>query len=201
MTSQEDLAFMKAYALLGISDWRQVARRTQVRAQRLLGNRLAEHEWDAATTIDSILNGRKGPKFIPMPNQAPAGIAHSFFMPTRIDADRTAFDLLVLCKDSADCLGFRFEPADHGVTNHAYGHIQMNRRMDGSALAVSGLPQWVPTSYPAFPLRTSTPVEIFLSMVTSIHGYRKDMAALLQRVIPAAGSRQVYEKMLEAAMI
>jgi hypothetical protein len=199
MLSSEDIAFMKSYALQGVSDWRHVGQAIQARAFRLLGKRLAQHENDAKSAIDSILSGMQDRRFIPMPRPRRAGLEHSFFMPIRIDDDRTAFDLLLLC-EGQHCLGFRFEPADPGETTHGYGHIQMNRRMDSYTLQVSGLPEWVPTSYPAFPLRTSEPMGMFLSMVTSVHGYRTGMRELLLRIRSAAGSRRVYE-MLEAAMI
>jgi len=141
----------------------------------------------------------KSVKFIPMPGEQPSGIEHAFFMPIRIDDERTAFDLLLLCPREK-CLGFRFEPGDSGDTTHGYGHIQMNRAMCGGDLPVEGLPDWVPKSYPAFPLRTSEPLEMFLSMATSIHGYRKRMLDLLLNIVPAPGNRLTYERLLEKAM-
>jgi len=199
MPTADDIDFMKAYAVRGISDWRHAGEQVRTRAIRLLGNRLAQREEEAKATIESIVSGMKGTRFIPMPNRRPDDIEYCFFMPITYDAG-TAFDLLILCSDN-NCLGFRFEPADPRLTTHGYGHIQMNRRMEGGTLAVGGLPEWVPTSYPAFPLRTSEPIKIFLSMVTAIHGYPKFMDDVLQKTIPAAGNRQVYARMLEAAMV
>jgi hypothetical protein len=200
MLSNDTIAFMRRYALQGVADWRDdVPNTTKTRARDLLHNLLGESDYDATTTIESVLGGTKSAKFIPMPGEQPSGIEHSFFMPIRIDAARAAFDLLLLCPHEK-CLGFRFEPGDSGDTTHSYGHIQMNRAMFGGDLKIEGLPAWVPKSYPAFPLRTSEPLEMFLSMATSIHGYRKRMLDLLLKIIPAPGDRLTYERLLDKAM-
>jgi hypothetical protein len=209
MPSDEAINFMKAYALRGIRDWRHASSAIKTRAQRLLPDRLAQSDREAEATIYSIRKGMKKARFIPMPDPQPSRIDHSFFMPIRIDDNRTAFDLLILCPlargtavqaTTEKCLGFRFEPADADDTTHAYGHVQMNRAMEGGELMVGCLPDWVPESYPAFPLRTSEPLEMFLSLATSIHGYRRRMTELLMNIIPAAGSRRTYELLLEKAM-
>jgi hypothetical protein len=200
MPTADDIAFMKAYAIRGVKDWAQergAMSDVHTRAYRLLGNGLAQSEPDAKATIDSVVGGAPRTKFIPMPNKRPREIEHCFFMPMH-DRHGMAFELLILCFNGKT-LGFRFEPADIDATTHCYAHVQMNRFMQGGMLAVSGLPDWVPTSYPAFPLRSSEPIEMFLSMLTAIHGYPKFMDRVLQTA-PIA-SRQAYAARLKAAML
>jgi len=66
-------------------------------------------------------------------------------------------------------------------------------------MEVKGIPQWVPDSYPAFPIRSSEPLRMFLSMATSIHGYERGMIPLLQDVFEnrptqAAGYLEVLKE-------
>ncbi len=152
---------------------------------------------EAEVTIEVMNSGTTNTRFIPMPNPRPNDIEYSFFMPISTSSG-TAFDLLLLCRGDY-WFGFRFEPADR--TTHEYGHIQMNRRMRGGEVCIPGPPEWLPTSYPAFPLRTSEPMQMFLSMIVSIHGYPKFMDDVLKKTIAAPGRRQVVSEMLQSAMI
>jgi hypothetical protein len=61
----------------------------------------------------------------------------------------------------------------------------MNQKMlrGDNRLTIDDLPTWVPTSYPAFPLRSSDPIEMFLSMTTSVHGYEGGIIEILQEAL------------------
>jgi hypothetical protein len=163
-----------------------------------LGNNLAEDEPEASNTIHAIRGGTRKQLFIPMPTIYHTGIEQCFFLPIREANDKTSFDLLLLC-EANNCLGFRFEPAQLGT--HDYGHIQLNRKMLGQTLPVEGLPDWVPESYPAFPLRTSDPVEMFLSMATSVHGYRRGMSELLRDVLNEPAKLKRYLDSMQQSMV
>src|SRR6266850_8483675 len=166
MAIDEAIGFMKIYARRGVSDWKaKVQDATKKRARLLLGpNNIADNEPEAFNTIEAVRGGARKQLFIPMPTVYHTGIEQCFFLPLYEAADKAAFDLLLLC-EADNCLGFRFEPAQLGT--HDYGHVQMNRKMLRKSFHVNGLPPWVPESYPAFPLRTSEPLAMFLSMATS----------------------------------
>jgi hypothetical protein len=134
-----------------------------------------------------------------MPNIHHDGIEQCFFLPVNEPvANRPAFDLLLLCLAEPHCLGLRFEPAQTGT--HEYGHVQMNRKMMVNAIEVVGIPNWIPESYPALPLRTSDPFQLFLSMATSVHGYRLGMTELFENVIPEPRKRKKYLDELNEVM-
>jgi hypothetical protein len=177
MVSQDAIDLMKPYAIHGIKDWSKVKDVVRNRARKLLANHLAENEAEAMNAIAVVQGAKRPGMFIPMPNINHKGIVHCFFQPLPAQNDQASFDLLLLCEGN-HCLGFRFEPAQLGT--HTYPHIQMNRKMLHKELEVPGIPNWVPTSYPAFPLHTSDPLRMFLSMTTSIHGYRKGMSEIVQ---------------------
>lgn len=199
MDTDNDIALMKAYAVLGMNEWRHAGQEIKEKASRLLGKRLAQNDGQAEAAIKSLVRDEKRPYFIPMPQPRP-DIAYSYFMPMS-DEVGTSFDLLLHCRDDK-WLGFRFEPADPKASSHNYGHIQMNRRMEGGgSIAVPGAPDWLPTSYPAFPLRSSDPVEMFLSMITSVHGYPKFISKILDRAQLSPRLRLNYKNLLSRMMI
>jgi hypothetical protein len=51
-------------------------------------------------------------------------------------------------------------------------------------MEVTGIPQWLPNHYPAFPIRSSEPLPMFLSMATSVHGYETGMKTILPQLFP-----------------
>jgi len=202
MPAQDAIEFMMAYAKRGVRYWESAVKdATKTRALRLLQNQVATNDDEVKVIINSVRSGAKRVLYVPMPKAHRADIELCLFLPVRVDDNKTSFELLMLLESDERCLAFRFEPADPGDTTHGYGHIQMNRRMEGGVRDVAGLPGWVPKSYPAFPLRTSEPIEMFLSMVTSIHGYRKGIVDLLDEVIPDPGPRKKYVEMLKRAML
>lgn len=164
---------MKRYAMHGIAHWGHntpdhVKQRAAI---ALSSSNIAENDHEVQQTIKTLNAAAR--KFIPMPRINHAGILSCFFLPIRTangENVRFAFDLFLLV-DNENCLGFRFEPADSPDYAHAYGHVQMNCKMLGGSLTVNGIPQWLPDSYPAFPICSSDPLQMFLSMTTSVHGY------------------------------
>jgi hypothetical protein len=184
----EDL--MTRYARRGIANWGDAPNHVKQRAMAALSNNIATHVHEVQQTIKTL--NAAGRKFIPMPRINHDGILFCFFLPMRVvngENVRFAFDLFLLIDDE-HCLGFRFEPADPPDHSHAYGHVQMNRGMLGGNLPVNGIPEWVPDSYPAFPICSSDPLQMFLSMATSLHGYGSGYVGGMQDILREAFQNQ-----------
>jgi hypothetical protein len=176
MSSLDYIDLMKLYARAGIADWTAAHWELRSRAMRCLGAGIAEKFEQARVTIDTIYNSQNLHQlsFIPMPKVSHGGIDRCFFLPVReYDGveETVTFELFVLVART-DCLAFRFEPAHRlPLTRHGYGHVQMSRKMLRRTIEVLGIPQWLPNTYPAFPISTSDPLRMFLAMATAVHGY------------------------------
>ena len=187
MATPDYLELMRLYARRGIADWSKTHIELRRRASRCLGNAIAENDAQASITIHTLYNGTNTDKlrFIPMPKHPSKGIDRCFFLPVReMQAggnETVAFELLLLVART-DCLAFRFEPAHPGRTLHDYGHMQLSRKMLRKSLAVTGIPDWLPDTHPAFPVLASEPLKVFLCMVTAVHGYTTGCTAVLQDI-------------------
>lgn len=181
---------MFGYARKGLLDWSKAPPEIRNRAKQCLENKIADGEPEASLTIKAALGGATDGrlKFIPMPKvpDNDKDYARSFFLPmsdSKNGAARAAFDLFILV-DVRNSLGFRFEPADEPAFAHNYVHVQMNRKMIRGGLAAAGIPEWIPASYPAFPIRTQGPLQMFLAMATAVHGRdEKGVASLIQQAL------------------
>ena len=192
---------MKLYARRGIADWNAAPDKSKRIASFALANKIAQNEPQANRTIDANLKagGDERCLFIPMPRVNHADILHSFFLPIMQD-DKLAIDLLLII-GSQQSLGFRFEPADPPEWAHGYGHVQLNRTMFRKTMEVVGIPGWLPDHYPAFPIRSSEPLPMFLSMTTSVHGYETGMKRILPELFPnEPGTAKQYLVELKAAV-
>ena len=161
---------MKQYALLGLHDWRENTEEgIRQRARECLGNRILSTDWELHTEV-----GRpRLAKFFPMPKFGYGrDIEHCFFLPKLYENDGIeswTFVLFVLVQEQ-NCLAFRFEPAGRDGGRHDYAHMQFCRSIIGEELLLSGIPDWIPERDPAFPLPSSDPTKLFLSMATAVHG-------------------------------
>jgi hypothetical protein len=173
MPSLDVWYLLRLYARRGIAEWRSSRDVNGVRrrVQECLGIAIAERDddlWTLSVNYNEANLDRM--MFIPMPKPG-RGIERCFFLPIRSgDEQPVAFELFLLVKERK-CLAFRFEPAHHPSTRHGYGHVQMSRKMLKRTIEVQGIPEWLPDSYPAFPISTSNPLKMFLGMATAIHGY------------------------------
>lgn len=176
--SQDLIALLKQYARRGIQDWKSERlnaeqKQAKEKARLTLNHaRIIEAPEQADIFINNVVKDAKdgGCKFIPMPTINHDKIKRCFFSVRLQKEGKTAFDLLLFIDDEK-WLGFRFEPADSERSSHGYGHVQMNRAMCGGNHQIKGIPEWLPDSYPAFPLPTSEPLKMFLSMAVSVHGF------------------------------
>src|SRR4051812_25687081 len=127
---EEVISLMRSYAHRGLKDWGNATALDKRVVLSVLGNKIAETEWQADDTIDAVredLNLSRC-RFIPMPTINHGGMKYCFFLPIRSPGDKLSFDLLLFI-DGKKWLGFRFEPADSPQSTHGYGHVQMNKSM------------------------------------------------------------------------
>lgn len=199
---------MKLYARRGTAEWTRAPWDLYTRAAKCLGSRIAENYKQARVTIDTIYNSRNADqmRFIPMPKLSRGQIDRCFFRPIRkYDGleETVAFELFLLVRRT-DCLAFRFEPAHRRPsTRHGYGHVQMSRKLLGN-IEVEGIPEWLPDSYPAFPISTSDPLRMFLAMATAVHGYADGLEKLLEEMFQEAGRAieiPIYRNLLKEMLI
>lgn len=166
---------MMPYVLHCIEDWQDVPGDLRLAATRVLPpGIIADNEYDARKTVSARYHDRGNftVQFIPMPT-CRERTGFFFFAPLRRFSRDGMFELsfeLIWTDERDKCLAFRFEPGDTG--RHSYSHVQMCKKLRGWTTAVLGLPQWIRDSYPAFPSAAKSPVEMFLSMATAVHGYR-----------------------------
>lgn len=191
MASLDLVDLMGLYARQGIAHWKQAPSELRKRASECLGAEIADNEPEAFVTIQTIFDTTNANRlrFIPMPKHPKGGIERCFFLPIREKInggkERTTFELFMLVARK-DCLAFRFEPAHKPPSNHSYGHVQMSRKMLRKTVEVKTVPQWLPDSYPAFPIATSDPLRMFLAMTTAVHGYSGGLVTVLQEVFQKA---------------
>ena len=183
----EDLKeLLRRYARRGLADWQKLPQKKR-RTCNQLGLKIIEKDWQ----ISNMLS--KNPTdsyFIPMPKVNHRGVEHCFFLPIRSPHKNGVKFELFLVVDKQNCLGFRFEAADTKGT-HNYNHVQITRQM---TLSAKGIPTWLPESYPAFPISSTEPLDMFLYMATSVHGYKDGMQQVIEDIFqdnPSVGKSTV----------
>ena len=186
------LNLLRLYARRGLEDWRNESRNFRNYAIRSLSADIALDETQADVTINATYVAADGSvdrfRFIPMPRIPRRGPNRFFFLPIREYVNgkvRYSFDLFLLA-ESGNSLGFRFEPS-HGIhTPHGYPHVQICRELLRKTIVIHAAPNWVPVSYPAFPIPSGCPVDIFLAMAVAVHGFRNGLDALLVEIFQEA---------------
>ena len=177
---------MKEYALHGMRQWRDVDLDLRSLANRCLGNRVIDSEHELRYQI-----GRPShDKFFPMPRGSyQSDLKYCFFR----TENRKSFLLCALVNDN-NSLILRFEPADEPGFNHNYAHVQFCREDKGVGITPLGTPDWIPDSYPAFPLPSSEPLKLFLSMVTAVHGRSNGIQNIFLEIFQEAGRIGKYRE-------
>ena len=192
---------MRPYAERGIREWSSECSELKERAMACVRWHIA----DSKPVMDECLNGRQ-PVFIPMPQGVgveSGDFDRAFFLP-EVESGRLKLlmVLLQLARTSKPepqdrAIGFRFEPAEghrqqelsppeESHTRHAYPHVQLTRRFRPSAgtkRSLAGAPCWLPERYPAVPLPSDTPLDLFLVMVVAAHGYPARTQDLLAEIL------------------
>lgn len=177
---------LQRYAGKGLAQWQESTQEEKKISTKHLGLRIAEDGCQIRNTIMSPSNTNLC--FIPMPTINHRGIRRCFFLPIGSPYGQQMKFELFLVVNERKCLGFRFESADSQGT-HNYHHIQLTRRL---SLESSGIPEWLPDSYPAFPISSGNPLDMFLYMATSVHGYKNGITQLIRDIFqenPLTGRR------------
>ena len=161
---------MTQYALQGLHDWNENTEEgVRQRARKCLGNRISSVDWE----LHNEIRKPRPAMFFPMPKVGYGrDIEHCFFRPRLYETNGVeswTFALLVLVQEEK-CLAFRFEPASRDGGRHDYAHMQFSRNLMGEDFLLSGIPVWIPERDPAFPLPSSEPTKLFLSMAVAVHG-------------------------------
>ena len=167
---------LRRYAKKGLAEWHKLSPNDRKATVNWLGLKIVENNWQIQNTIRPT--GNAMPCFIPMPKVNHRGIKHCFFLPIGSPHENGMKFELFLVIDEKNCLGFRFETADSEGT-HNYSHVQITPQMTVSA---KGIPPWLPESYPAFPMGSSEPLDMFLYMATAVHGYKDGMQRVIQEI-------------------
>ena len=178
---------VKEYALQGYQDWKSADSTIIQRARSCLMNRVVETEYEVRSEVEKPSFG----KFLPMPTFVYRKCIERCFFRMETIGDKEincrTFELFVLL-DMENSLAFRFEPADDPTYNHNYAHVQFCRKVYRKGICPHGIPDWLPVNYPAFPLPSSDPLKLFLSMALSVHGRSAGLEKLLVKIFQKASS-------------
>ena len=149
-------------------------------------------------------------KFVPMP-KCGKGFERCFFLPINKKGELHSLILFLLVNRARrDSLAFRFEHPGISTGPHGYRHLQFARKiaLTGRNEVAFCVPAWLPDSYPAFPVPARNSLEMFLSMVTAVHGFRgeRGILCLIQDIFRKAGQpdaarelEKLLNKMLSAS--
>lgn len=180
---------IEKYAMRGLKDWSQAGQDLRTRASRLLANKIVENVGEVRQIAQVIFNPIADGKlrFIPMPSfpaQQDSYFERAFFAPIgyqEADSHKVSFDLFLMVKNG-QCLAFRFEPGHGAGQTHDYAHLQLTRKLLRKTLDVAGIPDWLPVSYPAFPMHGEGPVTMFLCVAAAVHGHSLGAIDLLKEI-------------------
>ena len=201
ITLADGREFVRQYALWGVERWNnEVPSDLRHRAKKGLGHSvvIAEHEAIASRAVNGSSRYQgSGLVLIPMPCEA-KGVCCAFFAPVTRSNGSTSFRLVILAGEGH--LAFRIEPADTAAGwTHRYDHIQLCKTIERGGIPLPNAPDWLPESYPAFPIPGNCQVSRFLAMVISMHGLELvEVDKILRRVIPNRSSlRREYGNVIQ----
>jgi hypothetical protein len=162
---------LKLYARKGWTEWQEARDEEQQAAKKVLGDALVQTEGQLDATLNEfrVGPGKTSTKFLPMPRLGAKGFRRAFFaaISPEAQASPASFELLLVVSDEHR-LSFRLEGSHGEKQTHDYSHLQLCRNVYGKTVKVS--PDWIPDSYPAFPISSSNSLGVFLYMLVAIHG-------------------------------
>ena len=192
MSSLDLNRLMLEYSKKGFQDWNNEGHDLQAKSRECLSNAIIEKDDDVA----KMIRGQKNSLFIPMPKISRKGFEWCFFLPKITHGNLKSLILFLLVNRARqdclafrfECLAFRFESPYRQNTPHGYLHMQLTKRIEDSSSAknLQGVPEWFPDSYPAFPIPAHDPLEMFLCMVTAVHGLHGGVDKLFKDIFQEA---------------
>ena len=148
--------------------------------------------------------------FIPMPKHGDPGFEWSFFLPTKASGGKLKSLILLVIVNRAKkkCVAFRFEDGSSD-SRHGYAHVQFVSNLKKSGLAFPEpcsdeprwIPEWLPSTYPAFPVPARNWTEMFFAMVTAVHGRRGGIDSLVKNIFESVPKKaQMYMEILDGML-
>ena len=185
---------MLQYALQGFEDWQQ---HTDGEVQRRAGKLLHHRIFSSDGELRYGMSQSNFTKFFPMPKYGyKSEIDFCFFLPRYDNSEGRctwSFVLFILLTKE-NSLVFRFEPAEDTGRRHDYAHVQFCQSVKDMDPAPIGVPDVMPERDPAFPLPSSNPVRLFLSMATAVHGRSGGVKAVIRQIFSTAERAPVGKK-------
>lgn len=191
---------MLAYSRRGMAEWTRAEASLKTLAVQCLCNSVAEGSYDVNWTV----GGRNAePKFLPMPRHGRRGFEWCFFMPKKVGGELSSLILFVLIDREKNSLAFRLECSSRG--SHEYSHLQLTSKLERLGVVgwregteqSGGVPKWLPDSYPAFPIPARNWTEMFLAMMTAVHGHRGGVDCLIQDIFREENRTQDVRKYID----
>ena len=168
------------YAKLGVREWAKQNSEVRRRAERLRVEIADISNVQNAVMSPFKADGQSELALIPMPC-SPRSVSCAFFAPIRASATGLSFDLVVL--NNGGQIAFRFEPRDTlPTTTHGYEHVQLSKSIGHRTRSLPQSPDWLPDSYPCFPIRGDCVASRFLTMAIAMHGYPIGIDNVLQQI-------------------
>lgn len=181
---------LRDYAIFGAKAFNKVPEDYRRRIEKSIEGKIERNERQIERLFHELKSGNIQLyfPFLPVPESGAKGFQRAFFVPRFSTPPQGGFHCafcVVLWIDHTSeenrwghTMAFRLEPADSGDSAHAYPHIQISKRVrsvgNQAGVVRTSLPEWIPDSYPAFPLPAESPMGFFASALASIHGYNKN---------------------------
>lgn len=186
------------YAQWGARKWKDKPKKLRERDKRTLDVEIASLAQVDEAVMSPIRPTRGMLRLIPMPCDA-RGVTCSFFVPVLSHNSCTAFHLVVLAGDGQ--LAFRIEPGDVGSGwTHRYDHVQLCKSIGHRSYRLPNAPEWLPESYPAFPVPGECIISRFLAMIVAMHGFADSLKEVFDEVFKGKfDSRSLSRRYLDIA--
>ena len=184
---------MQVYSQRGLSEWTRDAQHgVRSAVGDCLPNVIVENDWE----ISQVISGR-AQKFIPMPRHGyKKRLEWCFFWPKNVGRRSGALTVLMLVnRANRHCVACRFESDFRGA--HGYTHVQFTAKWGNGGEALPHVPQWLPASYPAFPIPAQNWTELFLVMATAVHGYCGGVDVVLRELFQAAAPAERAQRYMD----
>lgn len=184
------------YARWGADRWREQPKEIREQAEETLDVEIASPELVTKTVMSPIGSTQPILRLIPMPCDA-RDVTCSFFAPVLSHNSCTSFHLVVLAEKGQ--LAFRIEPGDVGSGwAHRYDHVQLCKSIGHRSYTLPNAPEWLPESYPAFPVPGESIVSRFLAMIVAMHGFADSLKAVFEMIFPSRPTlRRKYSEITE----
>ena len=169
---------LRDYSLNGLGYFNSLRSEIRTKVSRRLRVQIEDDEWAIRDKFKKAAAQSAQVSFglLPMPKPGDDNLELAFFIPRFRRGPASSFSCsfcLLLWRNVVQtsvgrAMAFRFEVSDPGA--HSYPHIQMSRIVR-DPVCKTDWPDWSPDSYPAFPLAAESPIAMFLSLITAMHGY------------------------------